>query len=69
MHNTLYALLWHVFPITAPTVGCVQIMRIIKAIRHGWIKPHPGAHRPRVYMLWDEVDQVGGRGREGRHVL
>lgn len=60
----------HLF-IAMPTIECVQIMRIIKAIRLGWIKPHPGTHRPRVYMLWDEVDQVGdgrresGGGREG----
>ena len=44
-------------------------MRIIKAIRLGWIKPHPGAHRPRVYMLWDEVDQVGREGEEGGSVI
>ena len=37
-------------------------MKIIKAIRLGWIKPHPGAHKPRVYMLWDEIDQVGRDG-------
>lgn len=48
-----------------PSIECVQIMRIIKAIRLGWIKPHPGTHKPRVYMLWDEVDQVGDGGRGG----
>ena len=50
--------------ITMPTIKFVQIMRIIKAIRLGWIKPHPGTHKPRVYMLWDEVDQVGDGRRE-----
>ena len=40
-----------------------QVMKIVRAIRNGWIKPKKDdkADKPRYYLIWDkEDDQVCG---------
>lgn len=39
----------------------LQIMKIVRAIRNGWIKPKKSeTDKPRYYMIWDQDDtQVG----------
>ena len=35
-------------------------MKIVRAIKNGWIKPKPVPEQPSFYMLWSDTQQVGG---------
>ena len=36
-----------------------KIVKLVHAIKMGWIKPSKKAERPKFYMLWSDSDQVG----------
>ena len=33
-------------------------MKIVRAIKNGWIKPKPVPEQPNFYMLWSDTNQV-----------
>eukprot|EP00123_Amoebidium_parasiticum_P012241 comp21214_c0_seq2/m.28850 comp21214_c0_seq2/g.28850 ORF comp21214_c0_seq2/g.28850 comp21214_c0_seq2/m.28850 type:complete len:515 (-) comp21214_c0_seq2:491-2035(-) len=37
-----------------------RVMKIVRAIRKGWIKPKSEVEKPRFYELWDDSDQPKG---------
>ena len=39
-----------------------QVIKIVRAIRNGWIKPKKtDTDKPRFYMLWDKDDEQVGK--------